>query len=738
MRHSPSTAFTCLLALIAAPLWGATLDEGRTTDPIATLAKPAKGVSFLEPAYGTRLIRVTDQANEAPVGFVRNDYSRRQAFNCTSALQLVISYDGHWHLYRTDTNQFAGTLPGLAGDAEPQWHPTDPDILYYLPTYGVGMRVHELNVRTGASRVVGDLGARLRARWPSAAAAWTKAEGSPSADGRYWCFMVDTAAWTSVGVVCWDLATDTIVGWRNTAGDRPDHVSMSPSGAWCVVSGDSALGTTAFSRDFAQQKMLHKKSEHSDLALSSTGDDLYVAVDYQANAGDVFMVNIRTGVRTDLFPTYLSGTATALHISGKAFARPGWALVSTYADGGGARQWLHRKIFAMELKASPRIYQLAHHRTVSDGYWTEPHASVNRDFTKVAFNTTWGVATTSDIDTYRIELDADALPGATDGTPPVISAVSAGSITSSGATIAWTTNEAADTQVAYGTTASYGTTTVLATALATAHSQTLTGLLPATTYHYQVRSRDAAGNLTVSIIDRSFTTVASPDTTAPVISNVSAGSITTNGATIAWTTNEPADTQVAYGTTSAYGTASVLAATRVTAHSQALTGLHPATTYHYQVRSRDAAGNLRISTTDRTFTTAATPDATAPVISGVAVAIVPGGARMSWTTDEAATTQVEYGATAAYGTVAGAGGSLATSHAHTLTGLTPGETYHLRAMSMDASGNTVRSTDHPLTVPAGTSRSADAGQADGDDGGGCGLGGAVALLALQRLLRGDR
>ena len=54
----------------------------------------------------------------------------------------------------------------------------------------------------------------------------------------------------------------------------------------------------------------------------------------------------------------------------------------------------------------------------------------------------------------------------------------------------------------------------------------------------------------------------------------------------------------------------------VTSHSASLSGLAANTLYHYRVKSRDAAGNLATSG-DFTFTTAAAPDTTAPVISGV-------------------------------------------------------------------------------------------------------------------------
>ncbi|RKH64693.1 hypothetical protein D7V93_07080 [Corallococcus llansteffanensis] len=385
------------------------LSSARQAYPIPALAKPSKGVAVSEPTYKTCVVRATDHTADGVSGFARNDYSRRQGFNANNTKQLIYALDGAWHVYDANTRAYLKRLSGPAADAEPQWHPTNPDLLYYLPTNGVGMRLHELNVSTGASRVVGDFGARLKARWPTAMAAWTRSEGSPSADRRYWCFMVDDANWGSVGVFTWDRDTDTVLGTYDTHGERPDHVSMSPSGTSCVVSSDGALGTAAFSRDFSKKVQLHSKSEHSDLALDANGDDTYVAVDYQSNGGDVFMVNLRTGVRTTLFPTYVAGTATALHVSGKAFARPGWVLISTYADYGGAQQWLHRTLMAVQLKASPTVYTLAHHRVASNGYWSEPHASVNLDFTRVAFNSNWGSGSATDVDAYVVEIPAGAL-----------------------------------------------------------------------------------------------------------------------------------------------------------------------------------------------------------------------------------------------------------------------------------------------------------------------------------------
>ena len=44
----------------------------------------------------------------------------------------------------------------------------------------------------------------------------------------------------------------------------------------------------------------------------------------------------------------------------------------------------------MELAEEGRLLNLAHTYNAGDSYWTEPHAVVNRDFTRVYFNSDGG------------------------------------------------------------------------------------------------------------------------------------------------------------------------------------------------------------------------------------------------------------------------------------------------------------------------------------------------------------
>jgi hypothetical protein len=238
---------------------------------------------------------------------------------------------------------------------------------------------------------------------------------------------------------------------------------------------------------------------------------------------------------------------------------------------------------------------------------------------------TWPNPTSITVNAYGQIIAITA--GAPDTIPPEITAISTSGVTNTGATVTWTTNEPADSQVEYGLTNLYGTSTILDTSSVLSHSVPITGLAPATLYHFRVTSRDTASNPTTSG-DFTFTTTGAADITPPVISAVTASSLTATGATITWTTNELADSQVEYGLTTSYGSSTSIIDTspQVTNHSVPITGLTASTLYHFRVKSRDAAGNLQTDT-DNTFTTTAAVNLLTNLVS-------------MWKMDEAGTSTV--------------------------------------------------------------------------------------------------
>ncbi len=279
-------------------------------------------------------------------------------------------------------------------------------------------------------------------------------------------------------------------------------------------------------------------------------------------------------------------------------------------------------------------------------------------------------------------------------TTPFIFNVGVTNLTPGSATINWTTSLPADSQVFYGTTSTYGSATILDPALVTSHSQTLTGLMPNTIYHYQVRST-ASGTLHTL---GDFIFVTPPNVVQGMISNVGVSGITSTSVTITWTTNTPADSEVDYGLTTSYSRYPWVVPGLVTAHTVTVAPLAPNTLYHFRVRSIDASGNEGISG-DSTFTTGA--DQSPPFFSAISPSFVMSNeATITWTTSSPADSQVDYGTTTSYGSSTSLDTSMVTAHSQTLNGLVPGTLYHYRVKSRDGMGNLSMSADSTFTTAA--------------------------------------
>ncbi len=282
--------------------------------------------------------------------------------------------------------------------------------------------------------------------------------------------------------------------------------------------------------------------------------------------------------------------------------------------------------------------------------------------------------------------------------PPVISGVAASSISSSGATITWSTDKPANSQVAYGTTSAYGSTSALNSSLVTSHSVTLAGLAASTTYHYQAMSQDAQGNLATSA-DFTFTTTATA--APPAVSITAPGSGSTLTGTVTVTANA----------TSTVGIASVQFQLDGTNLGAAVTGSGPSYSTSWNTttasngnhmltaQATDTGGN---STTSGGVTVTVSNTVAPPVISGVtAGGISASGATITWTTSTASSSQVAYGTTSSYGSLSTLNSALVTSHSATLAGLAGSTTYHYQAMSQDAQGNLATSGDFTFTTTSG-------------------------------------
>ena len=118
------------------------------------------------------------------------------------------------------------------------------------------------------------------------------------------------------------------------------------------------------------------------------------------------------------------------------------------------------------------------------------------------------------------------------------------------------------------------------------------------------------------------------------------------------------------------------------------------TEYNVEIDACDLVGNCMSSVTYK-FNTAA-PDTTPPVISNIDIVPLPIGANITWTTNEPATSRIEYGKTQGYEIGVVEDAPLKTSHSLQIRGLQPNTQYHLRIKGTDEQGNTGQSSNQPF------------------------------------------
>jgi glucose/arabinose dehydrogenase/fibronectin type 3 domain-containing protein len=227
----------------------------------------------------------------------------------------------------------------------------------------------------------------------------------------------------------------------------------------------------------------------------------------------------------------------------------------------------------------------------------------------------------------------------------------------------------------------------------TATSFSDTGVAGASTYRYQVRAVDAAGNLSAYSSIVPATTPTAPDTTAPSApTGLTATAISTTRIDLGWTASTDNVGVTGYRVERCQGSGCTswaqVATPTTTSYSD--TGLTQNTTYRYRVRAVDAAGNLSAYSSIVSRATLA-PDTTAPTAPTALAATVVSTTRidLGWTasTDAVGVTGYRVERCQGAGCTSWAQVGTPTANSYSDTGLTPGTTYRYRVRATDAAGN---------------------------------------------------
>ena len=301
--------------------------------PTPQLGEPTARVPFRDPVFHTCLLRVTNRKTDIPTddssGGFKNEYSRAQSFNADGSLLIARSTEARWYLYDASSLKPLGELPL---NVEPRWDASDPYRIYHFDE----TRLILLDLETGQTQIVHEFADDFPDQ--TLAAVWTRYEGSPTFDGRYWGLMAQDEEWRVIALLVYDLEQDQVIGTRELRGQHEiDAVSISPLGTYYLAyydvdceedqigNADHPCGLMVYDRNLLSGRSVVPVIGHSDTAVDSQGREVVAFQDIQQD--EISFVDLESGQITPLFPIDFSHSPIGLHFSGRASEKPGWILI---------------------------------------------------------------------------------------------------------------------------------------------------------------------------------------------------------------------------------------------------------------------------------------------------------------------------------------------------------------------------------------------------------------------------
>ncbi len=383
------------------------LCNGLVTDrdphPMTALAKPAKGQTVTDPQFGTTIRRISDVATDwgAADGQIKPAYSTIPAWNADESYLILYhrgtNDDGH-HLYNGKTYQHLRRLHINPPDLEQfYWHPTDPDLLYYVNrSTNALMRYSIKNSTSEVVRSFNDICPSATDRLDGGTDPMYTSWGDPGAH-------VIGLSCTSGEVFAYNISTNTVGRRLTTSSSRAPVASASGTSMFFAASSSSAQ-VLDFDMNFLRNLDIDNPLDHASLGRLADGTDTHNAVSFDGNyVGSLVTTDMTNGSARVIvgpatgFPYPPSGT----HVSAVALKSPGWVALSIMGFAADGQAVLDNELVLANTNPGGRVCRTAHHRSSDSSYWTEPHVVISPSGTRLLFGSDWGGDA---VDSYVVEL----------------------------------------------------------------------------------------------------------------------------------------------------------------------------------------------------------------------------------------------------------------------------------------------------------------------------------------------
>ena len=392
--------------------------------PLPTL--PRAGGKFIDPVFGTEIMRATDESDGAAPG-LGTYYSHWPTFNSNNTRLLIRKGEtGDAIIKQFDPASFRlgtghTTLPGaLPGGGGPEWESsiwsnTDPNIIYTFSSfYDGGMKLYSYNIVTKTFRLIKDFKAL------SGGNDYLK-QMYMSADDDVFCWLHHRQGneGEPIGYIVYKRSTDKVL-FHNSAREFVggiNEVHVDKSGKWLhiVIPTKQADGTSTrfLNLQTGKYQALTREVDHppghGDLGTETIiGFDNYTAGISWRNLNDVHsfkqMLTFKTVGGVVDWTNDFHGSMLADDES--------WITIGTYDDPAITLPdsgIFEDEIMQVALDGSQRIRRICHTRSSIDnqspaaGYMAIPKPTISKDGRFIAFTSNWEKSGRYDLFIARIE-----------------------------------------------------------------------------------------------------------------------------------------------------------------------------------------------------------------------------------------------------------------------------------------------------------------------------------------------
>lgn len=399
MRTTKRTLFsTAALIAVAATTMGlcqirkeASVAPGRTAGVITDRriydegpppGLPRAGGTFVDPTFGTTIMRVTDEADGTSC---HNYYSYWPTFNLDDT-RFFIACDNVPKLYQFDPNSFQivnkGPLfpihapgAGYLGAEDAIWSGTSANVLFGT----VDLRLYSYDVETRTYSLVKDFSYELPPGYLG--------QMSKSLDDNVFAFTRKDKDYKRLGYIVWRKDQNRIV--RKADFDKYDEVQIDKSGRYLVVKAEFSKTADVQVLDLqtGSAETLSDPGPDFSPGHSDNGRQIVVGHDNWNN-----QYTVRKLATPHQFQTVIgfgSDWSQANHLSMLA-DNEAWCVITNFTAGNGPLGPFRNEIFQVSTDGSQRVRRLAHHHSIYRDYWDTPRADISRDGRFIAFTSNWG------------------------------------------------------------------------------------------------------------------------------------------------------------------------------------------------------------------------------------------------------------------------------------------------------------------------------------------------------------